>query len=158
MTIPAALLAAGPIASGLFGLIDKLFTTEDDRMAAKLKVLELEKSGELAQIAVNVQEAKHDSIFVAGWRPFIGWVCGLAFTWAFLLYPMFSFFVVALGVPVDLTLVPDLDLASMMPVLMGMLGLGAMRSWEKKEGVAREQFNGVSSGGLTPGGVTRRAK
>lgn len=152
MALPAALLAAGPIASGLFGLIDKLFTSEDERMAAKLKVLELEKSGELAQIAVNAQEAKHDSIFVAGWRPFIGWVCGLAFTWAFLLYPMLSFFVVALGLPVDLTLVPELDLAAMMPVLMGMLGLGAMRSWEKREGVARERLDAV-----TPGGVDRRA-
>ena len=147
-----ALLAAGPIASGLFGLIDKLFTSEDERMAAKLKVLELEKSGELAQIAVNAQEAQHDSIFVAGWRPFIGWVCGLAFTWAFLLYPILSFLVVAFGLPADLTLVPELDLASMMPVLMGMLGLGAMRSWEKREGVARERLDAV-----TPGGVDRRA-
>ena len=153
MALNTALLAAGPIASGLFGLIDKLFTSDDERMAAKLKVLELEKSGELAQIAVNAQEAKNDSIFVAGWRPFIGWVCGLAFTWAFLLYPMFSFFVVSLGIPVDLTLVPELDLAAMMPVLMGMLGLGAMRSWEKKEGVARERLDAV-----TPGGVSRKAK
>ena len=152
MALPAALLAAGPIASGLFGLIDKLFTSEDERMAAKLKVLELEKSGELAQIAVNAQEARHDSIFVAGWRPFIGWVCGLAFTWAFLLYPVLSFFVVAFGIPVDLTLVPELDLAAMMPVLMGMLGLGAMRSWEKREGVSRERLAAV-----TPGGVDRRA-
>ena len=152
MTLPAALLAAGPIASGLFGLIDKLFTSEDERMAAKLKVLELEKSGELAQIAVNAQEARHDSIFVAGWRPFIGWVCGLAFTWAFLLYPVLSFFVVAFGIPVNLTLVPELELAAMMPVLMGMLGLGAMRSWEKREGVSRERLAAV-----TPGGVDRRA-
>jgi len=152
MALPAALLAAGPIASGLFGLIDKLFTSDDERMAAKLKVLELEKSGELAQIAVNAQEAQHASIFIAGWRPFIGWVCGLAFTWAFLLYPMLSFFVVASGLPVDLTLVPELDLAAMMPVLMGMLGLGAMRSWEKREGVARERLDAV-----TPGGVDRRA-
>ena len=152
MAVHSALLAAGPIASGLFGLIDKLFTSEDERMAAKLRVLELEKSGELAQIAVNTQEAQHDSIFVAGWRPFIGWVCGLAFTWAFLLYPVLSFFVAACGIPLDLTSVYDIDLASMMPVLMGMLGLGAMRSWEKKEGVAREQLNPV-----TPGGVDRRA-
>ena len=152
MAVHSALLAAGPIASGLFGLIDKLFTSEDKRMAAKLKVLELEKSGELAQIAVNAQEARHDSIFVAGWRPFIGWVCGLAFTWAFLFYPILSFLVVAFSLPVDLTLVPELDLDSMMPVLMGMLGLGAMRSWEKREGVARERLDAV-----TPGGVDRRA-
>lgn len=65
---------------------------------------------------------------------------------------MLSFFVVAFGIPLDLTLVPALDLGAMVPVLMGMLGLGAMRSWEKKEGVSREQLNGV-----TPGGVSRRA-
>ena len=152
MAVHSALLAAGPIASGLFGLIDQLFTSDDERTAAKLKVLELEKSGELAQIAVNAREAGHDSIFVAGWRPFIGWVCGLAFTWAFLIYPVLSFFVAAFGIPLDLTSVYDIDLASMMPVLMGMLGLGAMRSWEKKEGVSREQLNSV-----TPGGVDRRA-
>jgi hypothetical protein len=149
MALPAALLAAGPIASGLFGLIDQLFTSDDERMAAKLKVLELEKSGELAQIAVNTQEAKHTSIFVAGWRPFIGWVCGLAFAWAFLIYPMLTFAVVAMGIPVPLHLLPALDLSAMMPVLMGMLGLGAMRSYERASGVERNT--------MKPGGVDRRA-
>ena len=151
MPAPAVLAAAGPIASGLFHLVDELFTSDEERTAAKLKLLELEKSGELAQIAVNAQEARHPSLFVAGWRPFIGWVCGLAFVWAFLLYPILTFAVVALGIPVQLHMIPALDLSSMMPVLMGMLGLGAMRSWEKRQGVARES--------LRPGsdGVDRRA-
>lgn len=149
MALPAVLTAAGPIASGLFGLIDKLFTSDDERMAAKLKVLELEKSGELAQIGVNMKEAEHTSLFVAGWRPFIGWVCGLSFAWTFLIYPMLTFAVIALGVPVPLHLIPALDLSTMMPVLMGMLGLGAMRSWEKNQGVAREN--------MPTGGVDRRA-
>lgn len=148
MALPAALAAAGPIASGLFGLIDQLFTSDDERMAAKLKMLELEKSGELAQIAVNTQEAKHSSLFVAGWRPFIGWVCGLAFAWAFLLYPMLTFVVVAAGIPVPLDLIPSLDLSAMMPVLMGMLGLGAMRSYEKRNGVARSNMRGDTTGSL----------
>lgn len=137
---PAALASAGPIATGLFRLVDQLFTSDEERMAAKLKVLELEKSGELAQIAVNIQEAKHTSLFVAGWRPFIGWVCGLAFAWAFLLYPILTFAVISLGAPISLHMIPELDLSAMMPVLMGMLGLGAMRSWEKRAGVARETF------------------
>lgn len=148
MALPAALLAAGPIASGLFGLIDKLFTSDDERMVAKLKVLELEKSGELAQISVNAQEAKHSSLFVAGWRPFIGWVCGFAFAWTFLLYPILQFTVLALGVPLDLHLLPVMDLSEMMPVLLGMLGLGAMRSYERSNGVERNTMND---------GVDRRA-
>lgn len=137
----AVLTAAGPIASGLFGLIDKLFTSDDERMAAKIKILELEKSGELAQIGVNMKEAEHPSLFVAGWRPFIGWVCGLSFAWTFLIYPMLTFAVIALGVPVPLHMIPALDLSTMMPVLMGMLGLGAMRSWEKNQGVSRETMH-----------------
>lgn len=144
-----ALLAAGPIASGLFRLIDELFTSDEEREAAKLRVLELESAGKLAQIGVNTQEAKHSSLFVAGWRPFIGWVCGLAFTWTFLLYPIIQVAVLALGVPIDLSLLPVVDLSEMMPVLLGMLGLGAMRSWEKKSNVARDtmQTDGIDRRG-----------
>lgn len=141
------LLGAGPIAQGLFGLIDSLFTSDDERAAAKFKLMELEKSGELAQIKVNMKEAEHTSLFVAGWRPFIGWTCGLAFAWTFLLYPMMTFAVVAFGIPVPLHLLPVMDLSQMMPVLLGMLGLGAMRSWEKREGVAREGIDRRASGG-----------
>lgn len=134
--MPTKITAVTPIITGLFGLVDKLFTTEADRMAARLKLLELEKSGELAQIAVNTQEAKHSSVFVAGWRPFIGWVCGLSFTWVYLLRPMMDWVWAASGQPpLDL---PVINMADMMAVLMGMLGLGALRTWEKATGVSRE--------------------
>ena len=147
----SALMAAGPIASGLFKLIDKLFTSDEEREAAKLKVLELEKAGELAQIGVNAKEAQHSSLFVAGWRPFIGWTCGLAFSWTFLLYPILQFAVIAFGVPVDLSMLPVMDLSEMMPVLLGMLGLGAMRSYERRNGVERNNMH------MSPDGVDRRA-
>jgi len=140
-----ALLAAGPIASGLFRLIDELFTSDEEREAAKLRVLELESAGKLAQIGVNTQEARHSSLFVAGWRPFIGWVCGLAFTWTFLLYPILQFTILAFGVPIDLSLLPVMDLSEMMPVLLGMLGLGAMRSYERR---ARVERNSMSDDGV----------
>lgn len=146
--VAQALMAAGPIASGLFRLIDELFTSDEEREAAKLRVLELESAGKLAQIEVNVQEAKNSSLFVAGWRPFIGWVCGLAFSWTFLLYPILQFSVLAFGVPLDLSLLPVMDLSEMMPVLLGMLGLGAMRSYERRNGVERNTIND---------GVDRRA-
>lgn len=139
--VAQTLLATGPIASGLFRLIDELFTSDEEREAAKLRVLELESAGKLAQIGVNTQEAKHSSLFVAGWRPFIGWVCGLAFTWAFLAYPILQFAVIALSLPIDLTSLPKVDLSTMMPVLLGMLGLGGFRSWEKSHGVERNTMN-----------------
>ncbi|WFG40850.1 holin [Paracoccus phage ParKuw1] len=149
MSVIGAITASQPILGGLFNLIDKLFTTDEEREAAKLRVLELEKAGELAQIGVNTQEAKHSSLFVAGWRPFIGWVCGLAFAWTFFVYPILTFAVVALGLPVPLHLLPVMDLSEMMPVLLGMLGLGAMRSYERRNGVERNH--------MTNDGVDRRA-
>lgn len=80
------------------------------------------------QIDVNVEEAKSSNIFVAGWRPFIGWVCGLAFAWQFIGLPIFLFISNALGHPVQ---PPVFDTASMTTVLLGMLGLGSLRTYEK---------------------------
>jgi hypothetical protein len=128
----------GGIADGLFGLIDKLFTTDEERQSAKLRYLELVQAGELAQIGVNAEEAKHESKFVSGWRPFIGWVCGAAFAYTFVLQPLFVFmaWLVAafFGVMLPVEMLPTLSLGEMMPVLLGMLGLGGLRSYEKFTG------------------------
>ena len=86
----------------------------------------------LAQLNVNEKEAEHDSIFVAGWRPFIGWVCGSALAYQFVLQPFLVFGLTAFQV--NLGPLPQLDYASLSTVLMGMLGLGAMRSYEKIKG------------------------
>lgn len=138
------LTAATPLAGGLFDLIDKLFTSEQEKSAAKLKLLELEQSGALAQLQVNTKEAEHKSIFVAGWRPAVGWICAAALGWNYILYPLFtslvSYIAMVNGVAVDFSGIPVADMATMMPVLMGMLGLGAMRSWEKQNGVASNKL------------------
>lgn len=140
MATAAILTAANPLLQGLFGLIDDLFTTDEERSEAKLKLMELDSEGALAQLGVNSVEASHKSIFVAGWRPAVGWTCAFALAWTYVLYPMLSAAAVLaglyFGVPFDVTLLPVLDLGQMMPVLMGMLGLGAMRSYEKVQGVA----------------------
>ncbi len=94
-----------------------------------------------AVVGSSTQETKHASLFVAGWRPFIGWVCGLAFAWTFLLYPLVRFILVAAGVPVDFEKIPATDLSSMMPALLGMLGLGAMRSYERTSGSERNSMS-----------------
>jgi hypothetical protein len=90
----------------------------------------------LAQVEVNKVEAAHKSLFVSGWRPAVGWVCVLGMAGNFIVIPI-SNFILAL---VDSTVtIPLIDTATMMPVLMGMLGLGAMRSAEKIKKVSREK-------------------
>lgn len=128
-------------------LIDRLWPDPAQRDQAKIQLLQLQQTGELAtltattdlakaQAAINQQEAASTSLFVAGWRPFVGWCCGAAFAYAFILQPFVTFLLAVFHVPVDPKTLPVLDVSSMMPVLLGMLGLGAMRSYEKVQGAA----------------------
>lgn len=101
--------------------------------------LDLEKTalaGDIAsmqgQLDANKAEAASKSTFIAGWRPFVGWTCGAAFAWSFVLQPFATFILAAVHHTMTL---PTLDLSTMMPVLLGMLGLGAMRSYEKVQAV-----------------------
>ena len=93
---------------------------------------------DLAQIEVNTEEARSGWWFAAGWRPFIGWTCGIAFAYTYIVLPLLQFSFYALGSATlvkQLALLPTLDLGAMMPVLLGMLGLGYLRTEEKKSGV-----------------------
>ena len=85
------------------------------------------------QIDINKVEAASSSVWVAGWRPFIGWVCGAAFAYKFVLAPAIAFGLAAAGHVVDL---PVLDFTEMSTVLLGMLGIGGLRTLEKIKGVA----------------------
>ena len=89
---------------------------------------------DLAQLEINKQEAAHRNIFVAGWRPFIGWSCGFAMCYAYIIQPITVFILAQTGHLVDL---PTLDLSEMMPVLLGMLGLGGLRSFEKYKKISK---------------------
>lgn len=86
-----------------------------------------------AQAEINQTEAANSNLFVSGARPFIMWVCGLAFAWQYLLQPIVTYFFVISGHPMPP--LPVFDASMMTTVLMGMLGLGGMRSWEKYQGV-----------------------
>lgn len=105
-------------------------------LAGSLKDLEEQWESAKAQLEVNRQEAASTSLFVAGWRPFIGWVCGSAFAWTFVLQPAVVTTAVALGHPIDASHLTTLDFSQIQPVLYGMLGLGAMRTYEKVKGSA----------------------
>ena len=134
MSVVASLI--GPV-SGLLGKVIK----DKDKAAAlahEIATMSEQHHQELmkGQLEINKIEAAHASIFVSGWRPALGWVCTLGMFGNFITIP-FSNFVLAL-VEVDVV-IPLVPLETMMPVLMGMLGLGAMRSYEKKNSVSREK-------------------
>jgi len=127
-------------------LLSKAIPDADTRMklAAEIDSLASRQATDIAkaQLAVNKEEAASGSLFVAGWRPFIGWTCGLAFCMNFILIPFGNF---ALAVSGSDVVVPGIDLATMMPVLLGMLGLGGLRTAEKMKGVASHAKTNVVS-------------
>ena len=90
----------------------------------------------LAQVEINKVEAASQNMFVAGWRPFVGWTCGVALLYHFLLLPLLHFILRATGNEVEL---PEFDFSHLSTILMGMLGLGGLRTYEKLRGVSREK-------------------
>lgn len=120
-------------------LIKHFFPDPAQQAAAEQKMAELVVSGELqkiaGQLAINQEEAKSDSMFVAGWRPFVGWVCGAALAYVAILEPVVRFVALAAGYAGKF---PVIDTNITMQVLFGMLGLGGMRTYEKTKGVARK--------------------
>lgn len=109
----------------------------DATKAAELaiKAQELEASIVVAQTQINMAEAQHSSLFVSGWRPAIGWICGMSLFYNFIFAPLFAYIaaLVSPGAPP----LPDLDYSALMTILLGMLGLGGLRTLEKTKNVAR---------------------
>jgi hypothetical protein len=117
-------------------LLDKVIPDADtkQRIAHEIATLAETQAHEIAkaQIEVNRTEAGNKNLFVAGWRPAVGWVCCLGMASNFLVIPLANFALALSGSPV---VVPLIDLSTMLPVLMGMLGLGGLRTYEKTKGV-----------------------
>jgi len=125
----------GPVS----GLLDKFIEDKDQKnaLAHEIATMSEKHAQELAlsQIEVNKAEAASGSIFKGGWRPFIGWVCGFAFAYHFILQPILIFGAAAAGI--TLPPLPEFDMSQMMPVLLGMLGLGGLRTFEKQKGITK---------------------
>ena len=118
-------------------LIDRLIPDTDARRQAEADFLRMAMEGELkqtiAQLEINAREAAHPSIFVAGWRPFFGWVGGSAFAYVGLLQPLLTW----VAQVNDLPCPPDIDTEFLWVVVSGLLGIGGLRTFEKRAGVAR---------------------
>jgi len=121
------------------GILDKFIEDKDQKaaLAHEIATMSERHAQELAkgQLEINKAEAASGSVFKGGWRPFIGWVCGVAFAYHFVLQPFIVFGVSVVGV--DIPELPSFDMGSLMTVMMGMLGLGGLRSYEKKQGLTK---------------------
>ena len=131
-------------------LIDRLWPDPAQAADAKLKLAGLKQSGELAELAaevklargqqeINMMEAKHGGNFKGGWRPFVGWICGFALAYKFLIYPFMIFAVQMIAhfspdiEPIPIAILPVIEWSELSVILLGMLGLGGMRTYEKRK-------------------------
>ena len=126
-----SLTGLGEVSELVNTAINKIWPDKTEKEKAELAAAVTVIQG---QLAVNQEEAKSSSLFVAGWRPYIGWVCGMAFAWNWIGLPIAKVGLALYGSPIA---VQAADMMEMMPVLLGMLGLGGLRTKEKIEGVAR---------------------
>ena len=121
------------------GLLDKFIEDKDEKnkIAHEIATLAEKQAHEISisQIEVNKQEAQHRSIFVSGWRPFVGWVTAVALAWHFIISPIILFSATIIGIQIpDL---PSFDMETLTTILLGMLGLGGLRSFEKFKGLTK---------------------
>lgn len=118
-------------------IIDKAIPDTAAADKAKAEIAMMQAKGELdlmlGQIDINKNEAQHSSVFVAGWRPFIGWVCGLALAYEYLMLPLFAWLSLNAGWHQP----PHLVMDGMMELVLAMLGVAGLRTFEKYKGVAR---------------------
>lgn len=132
-------------------LVNKFVKDPTEKMRHIERIKELQQKGDLAeleayisvlqgQIDINKIEAASTSFFKSGWRPFVGWVCGVGFAYKFIIQPFLIFALIALAEfkGIDISIVeklPELNWVEMSTILMGMLGLGTLRTLDKNAGV-----------------------
>jgi hypothetical protein len=125
-------------------ILDKIFPDKTAAEAAKVRLVELAQQGELARLQADTQlataqaeinkiEAGSQSWFVNSWRPACGWICVLAIGFKFIGGPLLFVIGQAVGHPVEL---PKIETEELWPLLLGLLGLGSLRTWEKVKGAA----------------------
>ena len=114
-------------------LLDKFIPDADEKakLAHEIATMAQKQAHEsaIAQVRVNEKEAQHRSIFIAGWRPFVGWTCGIALFYHFIVQPILVFF---MDKPA-----PSFDMSTLSTILMGMLGLGGLRTFEKYKSITK---------------------
>lgn len=141
----STLLGGGDTVKAIGDTVDKLFTSDDERLERANERAKLDQEFQYKEDQLNAQalqnqtdidkvEASSTNLFVSGWRPFVGWVCGFALAYAAILEPLARYVAVTFyGYTGSF---PVIDTTITLQVLLGLLGLGGMRSFEKAKGVA----------------------
>jgi len=121
------------------GLLDKFIEDKDQKSALAHEIATMGErhvqESLLAQLEINKAEAASGSLFKGGWRPFVGWICGFALLYHFILSPMIIFIITLTGATIPP--LPEFDMGSLMTVLLGMLGIGGLRTFEKQKGLTK---------------------
>jgi len=134
MGILSKLLGGGvkELANGIGGAIDRFVETPDEKRAAELLKVKMAQNAAKWQVEVNKIEAGHRSLFVAGWRPMIGWICALSLGWGWILRPIVQSVLIMVGKTVELPAIEVQEAIGLATVLLGVAGI---RSYDKKQGI-----------------------
>lgn len=130
MSILTSILGEGlsaPI-KAIGNALDSVTTSDEERLQAQAVLEKLAQHPAELQVELNKLESQHSSIFIAGWRPFLGWICGLGLSFAFICNPLIQWFTGHPG--------PQLPMETIHDLVIALLGLGALRTYEKQKGVA----------------------
>lgn len=130
-------LILGPVLEVGQKLIERFFPDKEKAAEAEREFLKMAMQGELtqvlAQLEINAKEATHPSVWVAGWRPFFGWVGGVGFAYSVVVQPIMVWYGLARGWPTP----PEVNMDLLWVVITGMLGIGGLRTFEKSKGVSK---------------------
>jgi len=127
-------LFGGDTIKAVGNVIDDMHFSGEEKEKLKLQMKEIDAKLKEKQLDINKAEASHRSVFVSGWRPFLGWVSGLSIGYVYLFQPILDMILQMFQVQVDWV---ALDLGQLMPLVLGMLGLGGLRSFEKAKGLTK---------------------
>lgn len=135
--IATSLIGGGAVTAvqGVANVVDQFIETPDEKRAWDQLKLKIAQKPQLAQIELNKVEASHRTLFVAGWRPAIGWICAIAIGFNFIINPILQW--VSCMTDSGCIVGPDMPVDVMMELILGMLGLGALRSFEKYTGKSK---------------------
>ena len=127
-------LFGGDTITAVGNVIDDMHFSGEEKEKLKLQMKEIDAKLKEKQLDINKAEASHRSVFVSGWRPFLGWVSGLSIGYVYLFQPILDMILQMFQVQVDWV---QLDLGQLMPLVLGMLGLGGLRTFEKAKNLTK---------------------